>query len=111
MPAGYCGSTKYNNASLNYVDVIINGNRISLNKEYYKVNTDSLTISYPYELSSGNYRVYIEVGFINTYNAELSLISKTYTIRIGGIDFSVRKGHIAFHIIANILPNLLLVIS
>lgn len=105
LPAGYCGSTKYNNASLNYVDVIINGNRISLNEEYYKANTDSLTISYPYELNSGNHRVYIEVGFINTYNAELSLISKTYTIRIGGIDFSVRKGRVGVNILPTFAPG------
>ena len=116
LPEYFCGSSQYNNGAFSAVKIFITSKNSTSeinviqrpdqneNEEGYNLEGSNLFILQKLNLSEGQHEISYIVTFTNTAGNSISVNTAPTLVRVGEIDFSVRRGRVGINVNSDFAP-------
>ena len=114
LPEYFCGSSEYHNGAFSAVKIFITNKnstseinvmpRPNENEEGYSLEGSNLFILQKLNLNEGQHEVSYIVTFTNTAGNTIAVNTAPILVRVGEIDFSVRRGRVGINVNSNFAP-------
>lgn len=116
LPEYFCGSSQYKNGAFSAVKIFITSKNSTSeinviqrpnqneNEEGYILDGSNLFILQKLNLSEGQHEISYIVTFTNTAGNSISVNTAPTLVRVGEIDFSVRRGRVGINVNSDFAP-------
>jgi len=115
LPEYFCGSSEYYNGEFSAVKIFITNKnstseivvepRANENEEGYNLDGSNLFILQKLSLSEGQHEISYIVTFTNTAGNSIVINTAPTLVRVGEIDFSVRRGRVGINVSSDFAPT------